>query len=126
MMAQLAPAASEAPQVLVCAKSAGLAPPIAMLVIESASLPVFFNVAACAALVPPIHTLPKLKEAGVRTATGAGAAVPEPLSATVCGEPLALSVTARAALELATEVGANVMEMLQLAPAASEAPQLLV
>ena len=126
LIAQLAPAARDAPQLLVCAKAAGLAPAIPILVIESAAVPVFFSVETCAGLVPPTPMLPKLSDPGVSTATGAGAAVPEPLSTTVCGEPLALSVTARAALKLATDVGANVMEMLQLAPAASDAPQVLV
>ena len=97
-MAQLAPAASDAPQLLVSLNS-----PIrgelgaVMPVMVSGTLPVLLSVTVCAAEVVPAAAV-KLSDAGVRTATGAEAAVPVPLSATVCGEPLALSVTARAAL----------------------------
>jgi hypothetical protein len=42
---QLAFAASVALQVLVCAKTVALAPPIVMALIASAALPVFFSVA---------------------------------------------------------------------------------
>ena len=75
-----------------------MAPPIAMLVMESAAFPVLESVAVWAELELPVWMLPKLNDAGVSTATGAGTAVPVPLSATVCGEPLALSVSVRAAL----------------------------
>jgi hypothetical protein len=44
LMVQLAPAATELPQLLVCAKSPGLVPASAMLVMLNAELPVLFNV----------------------------------------------------------------------------------
>src|SRR5437868_2568692 len=47
LMAQFAPAARDAPQVLVCAKS----PVAAMPVMVRAALPVFESVTVCAALV---------------------------------------------------------------------------
>ena|ERR1700677_264356 len=55
-----------------------------------------------------------------------GAAVPAPLSATVCGEPPASSATLSVAVKLAADAGENVMEMVQLAPAARLVPQVLV
>jgi len=97
-MAQLAPAASDAPQLLVSLNNPTRGELGAeMPVMVNGALPVLLSVTVCAAEVVPAAAV-KLSDAGVRTATGAEAAVPEPLSATVCGEPLALSVTARAAL----------------------------
>jgi hypothetical protein len=55
-----------------------------------------------------------------------GAAVPVPFSTTVCGEPLALSVTVRLAVKLATDAGAKVRVMPQLAFGESEDEQVLV
>jgi len=49
-----------------------------------------------------------------------------PVMAADCGEPAALSVTAIAAVKVAAEVGVKPTVMVQLAPAASEAPQVLV
>jgi hypothetical protein len=46
--------------------------------------------------------------------------------AAVCGEPVALSTTDIEALRLPTEAGVKVTVMVQLAPAASEVPQLLL
>lgn len=71
-------------------------------------------------------TAEKLSEAGVNETTGAGSATPVPLSATVCGEPVALSVTETAAAKLAPEIGVKVTEMVQLEPTTSEAPQVFV
>ena len=51
--AQLAPAASVTPQVLVCAKSAVFVPETAIFVIAKAALPVLVSVAVCAAVVVP-------------------------------------------------------------------------
>lgn len=47
---QLAPLATEAPQVLVCANSALFVPVIVTPVIDSAALPEFVSVTTCAAL----------------------------------------------------------------------------
>jgi len=55
-----------------------------------------------------------------------GAAKPVPLRETVWGEPAALSATLSVAAKVATDDGANVMEIAQFAPAANEFPQLLV
>ena len=58
-----------------------LAPLIAKPVMVRAAFPVLVRVAVCAGLVVPVEAV-KLSVAGVRDATGAGAAVPVPVSAT--------------------------------------------
>ena len=96
-----------------------MVPVIAIEVIVSEVVPTFVSVTVFAALVTPIATVPKLKLAGESFA-----AVPSPLSGTVCGLPAALSVTLRAALREPLAVGLNVTLIVQLAPAASELPQV--
>ena len=54
------------------------------------------------------------------------AAVPVPERLTVCGLPLALSVTVNAAVQRPLAEGLKVTLIVQLAPAATELPQLLV
>ena len=49
-----------------------------------------------------------------------------PLRLTVCGEPVALSVIATEADRLPVAEGVKVAEIVQLAPAASEVPQVLL
>lgn len=61
-----------------------------------------------------------------RVNVGIGGAVPVPLSATDCGEPVALSVTETVALKLAAEAGVKVMAMLHVAPAVRELPHVSV
>lgn len=51
---------------------------------------------------------------------------PAPVSAAVCGEPEALSVTVRVPVRLPVAVGVKVTEMVQLWPAATVDPQVLV
>jgi len=60
------------------------------------------------------------------TSVNEGSGVPAPLSVTLCGEPAALSATESVALKLAADAGVKVTETVQLAPAASELPQVLV
>lgn len=117
-MEQLLPAASEEAQLLVCTKSLGLAPAIAMLAIVSAALPVLLSVAVCDALVPPVVTM-KLSVAGVSEAMGAGGAVPVPLRETPCGDPATLSLMETVAVSLPGVLGANFTMMVQVALAAS-------
>jgi hypothetical protein len=52
--------------------------------------------------------------------------VPLPLKATVCGEPLALSVMVRLPVRAPAPVGANVTPMEQVPPTARVAPQVCV
>jgi hypothetical protein len=53
-------------------------------------------------------------------------ASPPPLNATVCGEPLTLSVIVSVPVRLPAAVGVKVMEMVQPAPAATLVPHVFV
>ena len=67
--------------------------------------------------------MPKLKLAGAKLMVGA---TPVPVRATVCGLPVASSVTVIVPPWLPVAVGVNVTLMMQVPPAATEAPQALV
>ena len=68
--------------------------------------------------------MPKLRLVGAKVT--AGAVVPVPDSPTVCGLPLALSVTVIEPVREPAAVGVKVTEIVQLAPATTELPQVLV
>jgi hypothetical protein len=121
LIVQLAPATSELPQVCVCPKSPALVPVIAMPVMLKVVVPTFVSVTVMAALVVPTVTDPKFKLVGKSFAV-----VPIPLRLTFCGLPAALSLTLSAALRVPVVVGLNVILIEQLAPAASELPQVWV
>ena len=70
LMVQLAPPATEPPQVLVCAKSLALAPVSAMLVMFSVVPPLFVSVAAWALLVLPSAWLANVMLGGDKFAVG--------------------------------------------------------
>src|ERR1035441_9703894 len=123
-MLQFPPAATLAPQVLVCAKSPGLGPLSAMLVIVRAAEPVLLSVNDWDALVVPTFWLVKVKLPEVSDTTGTPTPVPERV--TVWGDPAALSVMVTDAPRLPAAVGVKVTKMLQLPPAATLAPQVLV
>jgi hypothetical protein len=94
---QVALAARVVPQELVpgvIAKSVGLVPASAMLLMFSVALPVLERAADCAAVVVPVAAV-KLSDAGVSVATGAAAAAPVPVIAEDCVVGAALSVTMR-------------------------------
>jgi len=120
LMVQLAPAARLEPQVLSCAKL----PVATILEMVSAAVPVLVNVTACAALVVPKGWLEKVRLVTDKLTTGAGR--PLPASRTTCGESAALSVIMTEPYRFPTAVGEKVTLMLQLAPAARLAGQLLV
>ena len=65
-------------------------------------------------------------EAGVALTWKVGAAVPVPVSARVWGDPAALSAIDTLALKVAIEAGVKVTDRVQLEPAASDDPQVLV
>ena len=75
LMAQVAPAATLAPQVFVCAKSVALVPVKPTVVMLNAVLCELVSVTAWAALVVPTFWLPKVSEVGERL----GGAVPVPV-----------------------------------------------
>ena len=126
LMVQLAPATTELPQVLVCAKSPLFVPVTTMLVRLSEALPVFESVTVCAVLVVPTVWLVKVSEEAERLTTGAEAAAPVPVRLTDCGLPEALSVMLKVPVRIPEAVGVNVTLMVQLAPAATELPQVSV
>ena len=88
-----------------------------------AALPLLVRVAVSAALVVPTDWLPKERLAGERLTA---AAVPVPERPSVWGLPEALSAILTEAVRLPVAVGVKVTPIVQLAPAATELPQLLV
>src|SRR5579864_3082486 len=86
-------------------------------------VPVFLSVTDFAALVVFTMWLPKDNVVADKLTA---AAVPVPDRATVCGLPVALSVTVIVPGWLPVAVGVNITVMEQLAPAATEVPQVLV
>jgi hypothetical protein len=126
MMVQLAPAASVAPQLLVSPKLLALAPVTEMLLMASGVLPGFDNVTGSGVAGVLMVVLGKLSGLGLSTACGISGGVPVPVRTAECGEPEALSATEIAAVSAVAEAGVKVTVMVQLDPAASDAPQLLV
>ena len=119
LIVQEALAASVLGQLLVWAKSPALVPVSAMLLMVRSALPLLVNVTAWAVLVVLTCWLPKLRLVGLKLTAGAAMVVPEPLKATVCGLPAALSVMDTLALRVPVAVGVKVTLMVQEAPAAS-------
>src|SRR5690242_4652688 len=113
-MVQLAPAATELPQLFVWAKSPLLAPVMPMAEIVSRAVPEFVRVKVFGAVVVPTVTLPKLRFVADRVTAGE---LPVPVRLTLCGLPLALSVTARVAPRVPAAVGVKVTLIVQFAPA---------
>src|SRR5438874_2678114 len=125
LIVQLPPAATLAPQLLVCPKSPGLVPVKPMLVMVNAAPLGFESVTALAALVVPTFWLPKSGVEGGRLVGG----IPVPDTPAVCGLLLALSVTVKATLRVpavALLKALPISLIVQLPPAATLAPQLLV
>ena len=91
-----------------------------MPVMVKAVLPTFVRVTVFGRLVVPSPVEPKL-----RLVDESLAVVPNPLSATFCGLPEALSLMLSAAKRVPDAVGLNLTLILQLAPAANEVPQMV-
>lgn len=70
---------------------------------------------------PPVELMLRELDAGVCVTVD-----PAPVSDTVCGDPLALSVMVSVPARDPPAVGVNVTEIVQFAPAATLAPQVLV
>ena len=92
----------------------------------SVALPVLVSVTVCAALVVPTCWLAKVRLALDRETAGAATLLPLPVRLTVCGLPAALSVIVTLAVLVPVAVGVNVTLIVQLAPAGTELPQVLV
>ena len=99
----MAPAARLVPQLFEKAKEDAFVPPTTMLEIDSAVPPVLVMVTDCEALAIPIACIPNGKL--VAESETAGGVTPVPVSETVCGEPVALSVMVTAALNAPADSG---------------------
>ena len=120
LIEQFAPAASEAPHVVVSAYWA-LATILEMV---SEAVPVFVSVMDCAALVVFTVWLANVRLVGDKLTPGED--VPVPVRFTVWGLPLALSVMVIVPVCVPVAVGVNLTLIEQFAPAASVAPQVVV
>lgn len=124
LILQLEPALKLEPQLLVWAKS----PVAAMPEILRAPVPPFDNVTTCAELVVLTAWLPKVKLLCDRLAAGTPTPVPD--SATECQGWLKISELVPSMVNVPLRepvaVGVNVTLMVQLAPTAKDAGQLLV
>jgi len=116
-------AASELPHVVVLAKSPGLAPVNAMPLMVKDAFPVLFSVTVWATLVVPRFWVLKVRLVVVTLAVGA---LPVPVTFTVCGLLVALSVMANEAVRVPGAVGANVTLIVHAPPAATALPHVLV
>jgi len=121
---QFAPAATELPQVLLCRKSPGFAPPKVMLVMPSEAPPVLLSVTFCAVLTVCKGWLLKVRLVGERPTIGLEL-TPVPVSVAGMGETAALNVTFTVAVKVPVACGVNVTLMPHDAPAAM-VKQLLV
>ena len=120
--AQLAPAARLVPQVLLEIAKGPLIPTLEMV---RAVLWRLVSVTVTAALVLPTATVPKFNELADRV-TGELELLPVPLRLTVCGLFPALSVKVSVPVAAPVAVGVNVTPTLQVAPAATLVPQVLL
>ncbi len=123
-IAHVAPAATELPQVPLPVKAKS--PLTLRLVIDKAAVPVLFKVTDCAALLLPTIWPLNDTELGVRLTVGADGELVEPESANVCGLLGALSAIVTAPVKVPVVVGAKSTLIVQLAPAATEVPQVPV
>jgi hypothetical protein len=118
VIVHLLSAASELPQLLVCAK----APVIVMLVIVSAVVLLFASVDVRGALVVPIVVVGNVNFVGVTETP----VMPSPLSVIVCGLFVALSVMVTTPVASPATVGLKVTEIVQFFPALTVVPQVFV
>src|SRR5215472_3001219 len=118
LMVQLAPAASVAPQELVCAKSPEAVIP---LMVRGPS-PVLVKVTTWALLALPTNWFAKLRLAGDQAATGV---VPVPVRLAEGAVLVKSPDTVMEPLRLPCAVGAKDTLMVHVAPTARVAPQLL-
>lgn len=117
-------AATEPPQVLLCAKSPLFAPVTAMLVMVSGPFPELVNVTDCGELAAPNAWVANVRLVLERFTTGDAA--PVPLKVIACGDPAALSVIVTEAVRVPAAVGANVTLIVQVPLfAVTELPQVL-
>src|SRR5581483_5132910 len=97
-----------------------------MLVMLKDAAPLLVKVTDCAVLVVPTAWLLNVRLVLDKLTAGAPLLVPVPVNVIDCGLPLALSVMLILPVRVPVAVGEKVTLMLQLAPAANEAPQVWV
>ena len=119
LIVQKALAARLPPQLLVWPKLTL----VAMLVMVNWALPVLVRVMGCAALVDPTSCAEKVNVEGDKPTAGA---TPVPAKLTVWGLLESLSIIVSVPVRDPVCVGVNVTSIVQLSPAPTEAPQLLV
>jgi hypothetical protein len=122
LIVQLAPAATELPQVVVSGKSPGSAPVTAMLAMLKVRLPLLVRVTDCAGAVVPTNWLPKVMVVAESSTPGAA---PVPVRFTDCGLPDALSVNTTEAVRVPSALGVKVRLSVHWADGASEEPHVL-
>jgi len=122
LMLQFPPTGTLAPQLLVSPKLAEAVIPTMINV----ALPLLVSVTVCDALVVPTARGGggNVRLAGERSAMGA--VTPVPVSEIVCGLLVALSIKVTEPTALPPVVGVKVTLMVQIAPAATDEPQVLV
>jgi len=125
-MVQDAPAARDEPQVWDCEKEAPLVelPVKPSELIVKTAVPVFLRVTVCAAAALPSLVEVKVRLVGEKLTDGD--ATPVPLSATVWGEPVALSLKPSEAEAVPAAPGLKMTETTQDAPPTMEVPQVFV
>jgi hypothetical protein len=122
---QVAATASVVPQVVAdLRKEVALVPVTVSEVRVSVPVPVFLSVTICAGEVKPSAVEAKDRLVGERVMASVGVATPLPVSAAVCGDPVALSASERLAVSVPVAAGLNSTETAQDAPGASEAVQV--
>lgn len=124
---QLAAGATGAVQLAVKLKSAGLDPPSETEETCNGAFPEFMTVSVCATLEVPWVVAGEENDSAVAEKVMAGiAAMPVPPRRTVCGEDAASSVTIKFAERWPGALGPKTSGIVQLAPGATGAVQLLV
>jgi len=107
------PPAATVVQVLVSAKNAEPVPDNATPLTVSAAPPVFATVTVRADEMLPAGVPGKLSDDGDTAASGPGTGVPVPVSAIVCGDPVALSEIDTVEARVATDCGLNATVIVQ-------------
>jgi hypothetical protein len=127
LIPQCAPAATELPHVFVCVKSDGFAPPNEIPVMVRVAVPVLANVTVVALVLWPRSTAPENVTLEGDNCTCAPLLVaPVPVRLIVSGLPAALSAMVTVPVRVPVVVGWKVTLIVQLEPAATEVPQVLV
>jgi hypothetical protein len=121
---QTAAGVSVGPQVFNSRNEVGSVPVSAIPVISSVVVPLLVTVTLCAADVVPLAVDANVRLALLRVTEGF--ATPVPVSVAICGVPGAVSETLSVAFSAPAEAGLNATKTVQLAPPASDVPQVLI